>query len=58
VGPKRKTGPHPPPDEEVNEPPALIEKESADVERDNPIEHDEPVEQTEEERAPPPTFEE
>lgn len=57
IGPK-KHGPQLPPDEGVNEPSTLIDKEAADIEGDNPIEHDAPVEQAGEEGVTPPTFEE
>jgi len=58
MGPKPRDGRHPRPEEDVNEPSGLIEKESADIERENPIDHDEPVEQAGEQRIAPPTFEE
>ena len=66
VGPKRKDRRHYSKDrrhysyeEDVDEPPSLVEKESTDIEKENPIDDTDPIEQVEEQEADtPPIFEE
>ncbi len=58
-GPKRKDRSHHSYDEGADEPPGLIDKETVDIETENPIENAEPVQQVEEEEdIVPPIFEE
>jgi len=59
VGPKRKDRRHYSYEEDVDEPPSLVEKESTDIEKENPIDDTDPIEQVEEQEADtPPIFEE
>ena len=59
IGPKRKDRRHYSYDEAADEPPALIEKESTDIEREHPIDDTEPMEQVDEkEGIAPPIFQE
>jgi len=59
VGPKRKDRRHYSYEEDVDEPPSFVEKESTDIEKENPIDDTDPIEQVEEQEADtPPIFEE
>jgi len=58
IGPKHKDKQHHSFDEGTDEPPGLIDKESTDIETENPSDDTEPVEQVEEEDTEPPIFEE
>jgi hypothetical protein len=59
IGPKLKDRRHYSYDEGADEPASLIDKESTDIEKENPIDDTDPVEQVEEqEENTPPIFEE
>jgi len=58
VGPKHKDKQRHSFDEGADEPPGLIDKESTDVETENPSDDTEAVEQVEEQDTEPPVFEE
>jgi hypothetical protein len=59
IGPKLKDRRHYSYDEGADEPASLIDKESTDIEKENPIDDTDPVEQVEEQEGnTPPIFEE
>ena len=59
VGPKRKDRRHYSYEDDVDEPASLIKKEPTDIEKENPIDDTDPVEQVEgQEGNTPPVFEE
>ena len=58
IGPKHKDKQHRSFDEGADEPPGLIDRESTDIETENPSDDTETVEQVEEEDTEPPIFEE
>jgi len=58
-GPKQKDRRHFSYEEDVDEPPSLIEKEATDIEKENPIDDTDPVERVEDQDGTsPPIFEE